>query len=186
MTSPDTYTAFMLDHVAGNHSPAFELAGDLHMTLSSQGAEAAAWWTAVGGALLEQGSVDGPAHNISTLRAPIARHKAHAGAEDLIHQIDKGPRWRRGLTGVRYAATGTAGARLMKLEPGQSAPMHGHADLEATVVIQGRFSDGHGTYKRGDLVLGEQGMRHKPQAVGDEACVCLVAQKPGGFWRNFI
>ena len=41
-------------------------------------------------------------------------------------------------------------------------------------------------FKRGDLVLGEPGMRHKPQAVGDEACVCLVAQKPGGFWRNFI
>ncbi|RAN37090.1 cupin domain-containing protein [Hyphomonas pacifica] len=176
----------MMDHVAGNHSAAFELAGDLHVMLSSEGTEAAAWWAAIGGALLEEGPLAAPVHKVSTLSAAEVRHKPQASIDGLIRQIDKGPRWRRGLTGVRYAATGTTGARLMKLEPGQSVPKHGHADLEATVVIQGRFSDGHGTYKRGDLVLGEPGMRHKPQAVGDEACVCLVAQKPGGFWRNFI
>tara|TARA_R100000365_G_C2745118_1_gene73894 strand:- start:1801 stop:2427 length:627 start_codon:yes stop_codon:yes gene_type:complete len=186
LTSPDTYTAFMMDHVAGNHSAAFELAGDLHVMLSSQGSEAAAWWAAIGGALLEETPAGPPVRNMVMVHMPPAQRHAESSAKDIIRQIDEGPNWRRGLTGVRYAATGTRGARLMKLDPGQSAPMHGHNDLEATVVVHGRFSDGHGTYKRGDIVLGEPGMRHKPQAVGHETCVCLVAQKPGGFWRNFI
>lgn len=91
--------------------------------------------------------------------------------------------WRRGLSGVSYAPAGAPGARFMRLEPGQAAPAHGHGDLEATVVITGRFSDGHGEYGPGDLVLAVPGTRHKPQTVGEEACICFVAQRPARFWR---
>ena len=71
----------------------------------------------------------------------------------------------------------------MRLDPGQAVPAHGHTALEATVVLEGRFSDGHGIYQRGDIVLGRPGMRHQPAAYGEQCCVCYVAKEPTPFWR---
>ena len=173
----------MMDHAAGNQAAAFALAGDLHVLLSDMGAETAGLWAVIGGALLENESLIVPASH-STIRKP--RHEKMTRAETLLEYTDSRRNWRRGLSGVYYAPIGIAGAKLMKLKPGQSAPMHGHEALEATVVLAGRFTDGHGTYTCGDLVLGEPGMRHKPAAVGDEECICFVAQRASRFWRKLL
>ena len=37
----ESYASFMLDHAAGNHDGALELAGDMHMLLNPKGAETA-------------------------------------------------------------------------------------------------------------------------------------------------
>ena len=50
----ESYTSFMMDHAAGNHGGALELAGDMHMLLNPVGAETAWLWSVVGGAILEQ------------------------------------------------------------------------------------------------------------------------------------
>lgn len=185
MTARETYLTFMLDHAAGNHPQPFALACDLHVLMSREGAEIDTLWSVIGGALLETGRPAARIHSVRSRRASWKRRRPMT-AEDMLDKALAGPVWRRGLSGVQYAPAGTPGARFMKLEPGKSAPMHGHGALEATVVIQGRFCDGHGTYERGDLVIGEPGMRHKPAAVGDEPCVCFVAQPPNHFWSKLL
>ncbi len=184
MTLSDTYIAFMMDHAAGNHPDSFALAADLHVSLSPDGAETASLWSMIGGVLLEESL---PAPRPAGTRRAWNRtgSRPHVSASELLARAEGPLSWRRGLSGVHYAPAGAPGTKFMKLEAGQSAPMHGHGGLEATVVLSGRFSDGHGTYCRGDLVLGEPGMRHKPAAVGDESCVCFVAHRPNRFWRYF-
>lgn len=185
MTHSDTYLAFMMDHAAGNHAEPFALAGDVHVLLSATGAETADLWSIIGGVLLE----DGPPEVAKESSAPRSLHKTRGTAtraEDLIRERIQGARWRKGLFGIQYAPAGPRGAKLMKLNAGQSVPAHGHKHLEATVVLSGQFSDGHGTYGPGDLVLGEPGKRHKPRAVGDDPCICLVAQKPNPLWGWLI
>jgi putative transcriptional regulator len=184
LTRTDTYIAFMMDHAAGNHPESFAIAADLHVSLNSNGAEAAHLWSMIGGLLLEEsaaapiGQSPGSGRNFDGPRSGVSAGRILVQAQDTL-------KWRRGLTGVHYAPAGAPGTKFMKLHPGQSAPMHGHGALEVTVVLSGRFTDGHGTYARGDLVLGEPGMRHKPAAVGDECCVCFVAHQPNRFWRYF-
>ena len=185
MHNQDSYASFMMDHAAGNHADAMTLAGDLHILLSPAGSETARLWSIVGGALLERDQR--PVRRPKTRsKRRFASREGAATARELLALSDSAPLpWKRGLSGVSYANTATRGAKFMKLEPGQSAPTHGHGALEATVVLQGRFSDGHGVYSRGDLVLGEPGMRHKPAAVGDEPCICFVAETSNPLWNLF-
>ncbi|KDA02244.1 cupin domain-containing protein [Hyphomonas oceanitis] len=181
----ESYASFMLDHAAGNHDGALELAGDMHMLLNPKGAETAWLWSVIGGAMLEQRP---PSEPTNTQKAKPWRRKARKmaqSARDLLAMAESSLEWKRGISGISYATTGTTGAKFIKLKPGQSAPAHGHGSLEATVVLQGQFSDGHGVYKRGDLVLGEPGKRHKPAAVGDETCICFIAETSHPLWNLF-
>eukprot|EP00919_Chromeraceae_sp_WS-2016_P024109 GHVR01057096.1.p1 GENE.GHVR01057096.1~~GHVR01057096.1.p1 ORF type:complete len:195 (-),score=30.04 GHVR01057096.1:33-617(-) len=183
VTMNESYASFMMDHAAGNHAGALALAGDLHMLLSPEGAQSGWLWSVIGGALLDQAPAAVP-----TAPRKVSRHKgdiAVESASDLLAMADASLNWKRGISGISYADCGTRGAKFMKLQPGQSAPAHGHGSLEATVVLQGEFSDGHGVYKRGDLVLGEPGIRHKPAAAGDETCICFVAETSNPLWNLF-
>ncbi len=154
------------------------------MLLSPTGAETAQLLSIVGGALLERDPQSAGVPTAQTnWRRTSRRHTLTAG--ELLAMSDENLPWKRGVSGIAYANTATRGAKFIKLEPGQSTPMHGHGAMEATVVLKGRFSDGHGVYSRGDLVLGEPGMRHKPAAVGDVACVCFVAETSSSLWNLF-
>jgi mannose-6-phosphate isomerase-like protein (cupin superfamily) len=177
----------MLDHAAGNLAPAFALAGDMHVLLHTEGRKDALLWTVIGGALLEGGALDGQTAAIARPASDVSRSPRLAGerAAELIACDKARLKWRRGLSGMTYAPTRTPHAKFMKLKPGQSAPLHGHSGLEATVVVHGRFSDGHGEYSRGDLVFGKPGTRHRPRAEGNEVCICLVAQAPHWIMRGF-
>lgn len=180
----ESYASFMMDHAAGNHADALALAADMHLMLSPSGAEQDQIWSIVGGAFLERDP-----RQVATVSARVARRRPQERlketAEDLLAMADGAIDWKRGISGVSYANTRTRGAKFMRLDPGQSAPAHGHGALEATVVLQGRFSDGHGVYSRGDIVLGEPGKRHKPAAVGDETCICFVAETSHPLWNLF-
>ena len=180
----DTYSAFMMDHATGAHTPAMMLAGDLHCLLSDAAAETAGVWDMLGGAFLEMAHQEDL--NMKANPARKTMGERYETAEEVLAMSEAHIDWKRGLvTGIGYFNTRTPHTKFMKLEPGQSAPRHGHSDLEATIVLKGRFSDGHGIYERGDLVIGEPGMRHKPAAYGDEACVCFIAESPKKFWRFF-
>ena len=179
MAPQDTYLAFMMDYAAGNQPEAIALAGDLHVMLSDGGRRAADIWSAVGGVLLESAGATAQQQIPDLPESPkVAEGRSQAGASRLLAMAEEPLRWRRGLSGVAYVPLGTPGAKFMKLERGQSAPAHGHGGLEATVVLHGRFSDGHGIYERGDIVLAVPGMRHKPRGEGAEPCICFVAERP--------
>lgn len=179
----ESYTSFMMDHAAGNHVGALEIAGDMHMLLNPAGAETAWLWSVVGGAMLEQQPE--PTQTSPRKALPRKSSRVAESARELLEMADLSLKWKRGISGISYATTGTSGAKFMKLQPGQSAPAHGHGGLEATVVLAGQFTDGHGVYTRGDLVLGEPGKRHKPAAVGDETCICFVAETSNPLWNLF-
>ena len=70
-------------------------------------------------------------------------------------------------------------ASLLRLDPGETAPAHHHGRRDVTVVLAGTYADEFGQYERGDIAFAEPGMRHKPRAVGDRTCVCLLATESG-------
>ncbi len=172
----DAYTAFMLDHVAGNLSGGLALAADIHAKLSEDGERSSLDWSVVGGAMLEFVE-DGPVVATRTKTAPTT----YRTADDLLSEDFSQLVWRTGVSGVGYAKTGVKGGRFMRLKEGQSAPSHGHGCIEATVVLSGAFEDGRGRYERGDIALLSPGERHEPRAV-DGDCVCFVAREKGRFW----
>lgn len=177
----DAYHAFMLDHAAGTLSPAMELAGDLHVVMSCDGHDVSATWDMVADALLEK--VSGPAVAVEDRRARACGTREPSAISDILATDFDVLSWRRGLSGVRLAHSGVKGAHLMRLEPGQTVPRHGHSALEATVVLQGALDVDGEVYGVGDLVLGEPGKAHRPAAHGRIACVCFVAREPRPFWR---
>jgi ChrR Cupin-like domain len=179
----DTYAAFMLDHAAGNHPESLALAGDLHLLMSAEAARTAFAWSIIGGALLpaEDGDLGGWRGEPKHRRHNIER--SATGARGILEAASQPLRWKRGLLGIPYFPIGVAGGRLMKLDPGQSVPQHGHSATEATVVILGTLKDAFGDYHLGGLMLGEPGMQHKPIADGDVACICYVAEPPRFAWR---
>lgn len=168
----DTYHAFMLDHAGGALSSDMAIAAELHILLSEQGHSVADVWQTT-----RQVLCSGTKNPDESDRGFLPE------ALELARREFSAVSWKRGLSGVHYAKQGRGKGKLMRLDPGRSAPAHSHSALEATVVLQGQFKDGHGVYSRGDLVLGRPGMRHQPAAHGNIMCVCFVAQEPLSFWR---
>ena len=168
----DAYHAFMLDHASGALSADMALAAELHILLSEKGHETADIWHATRDAV-----------GLWANQAQAIEHECLPEALELaVGDFDTIP-WKKCLSGVHYAKRGRDKGKLMRLDPGQAAPEHSHSALEATVVLEGKFEDGHGVYRRGDLVLGRPGVRHRPAAHGNEMCICYVAQDALPFWR---
>ena len=89
-------------------------------------------------------------------------------------------KWRKVVPGIAIApvsgtARGRAGLHLLRLEPGVRLAGHGHGGMEMTVVLDGAIEDSHGTYSAGDVAENAEDAHHAPVAVGERACVCLVA-----------
>jgi len=182
-TRDDTYAAFMMDHAAGNHPESLALAADLHMMLSPAAARAAFAWSIIGGALLESEESEAVAEQPEPERRYRKSQRTGAGAGAILDAAGQDVAWKHSLIGVPYHPVGVPGGKLMKLSPGQSVPRHAHTAIEATVVIQGELRDEFGYYRKGDLMLGEPGMHHKPVAAGEDTCICYVAEPPRFAWR---
>ncbi|WP_158085576.1 cupin domain-containing protein [Henriciella aquimarina] len=165
----------MLDHAAGRLAPGMHLAAEIHRLMSTSGEEVATLWETVRDVLMDKGRHVQPSAHLNDGHI--------AAAIDIIHTDYSEVKWRRGLSGVRYAKCEGADGQLMRLNPGQTVLSHGHSALEATVVLEGVLDDGRGTYQQGDILLAEAGMKHRPAANGARACVCFVARSPRPFWR---
>ncbi|MEM8920943.1 MAG: cupin domain-containing protein [Pseudomonadota bacterium] len=172
----NTYTSFMMDRAAGALSPAEAAAADLHIALSEEGAGTSAVWDALGGALLEEQCADfGQPHRLDIIGEDQEAIETPHGflSGDLTDR-----KWRRSFWGARISDAGLPNATLLRLDPGTSAPRHGHSRRDVTVVLEGAFADEYGLYERGDIVFGEPGHHHKPRALGDKPCICFVATEP--------
>ncbi len=62
---------------------------------------------------------------------------------------------------------------LMKVEPGASAPLHDHEELEQIYVIEGEFSDDRNTYRAGDFAVRAPGVMQTARSESG-ALVLLV------------
>lgn len=184
----NAYSAFMLDYAAGSLSTAERLVADLHRVLSPSGAINARMLDAVGGMLLE----DAPPRAIGRPPAPVAQDTFDPASRRFDPYLKRdlvALNWRRSIFGVKTMPTDIPMASMLRLDPGERAPGHNHGRRDVTVVLQGSYADEFGVYERGDLAFAEPGMRHQPRAVGDEICVCLLAEEAGrpllGFFGLF-
>jgi putative transcriptional regulator len=64
--------------------------------------------------------------------------------------------------------------RLLRIKPHARTPAHRHHGREITVILNGSYSDEHGIYKKGDMVvITDDNHSHTPAATA-EGCVCIV------------
>jgi putative transcriptional regulator len=172
------YEAALFDYAAGSlpTGPAFVVGA--HLAVRPPARALVAVFDAAGGALLDglepvsltQPDWLGEDEAAPSTTFPETRDMAH-----ILASLDQG-RWRRNLAGMLVKPVPGVAAQLLKLEAGRSVPHHGHHGLELTLVLSGSFSDGHGVYQRGDLIVHDQNSEHQPCAMATSDCICLISQ----------
>lgn len=65
---------------------------------------------------------------------------------------------------------------LIRMRRGGTVPKHTHKGQEITMVLQGGFSDAHGSYQVGDFVECDSEVNHQPVAHQNEDCICLTSR----------
>jgi len=63
--------------------------------------------------------------------------------------------------------------KLIKMDPGTFVPLHSHNGKEYILVLEGSFCDEYGIYKKGDMQINDQKIKHKPTASNKDGCICL-------------
>ena len=63
--------------------------------------------------------------------------------------------------------------KLIKMDPGTSAPIHSHNGKEYILVLEGSFNDEYGEYNKGDMQINDQSIKHHPTACKTNGCICL-------------
>jgi putative transcriptional regulator len=174
----DRYAATIFDYSAGAlpAGPAFVVAA--HLALQPKAQTLVDVFDAAGGSLLDElepVALALPSWLTQTAQAPSANIGQAAGMAHVLSCLDQG-RWKRNLAGMLVKPVPGVNAQLLKLEAGRSVPHHGHYGLELTLVLSGSFGDGHGVYRRGDLVIHDEDSEHQPCAVANSDCICLISQ----------
>lgn len=65
-------------------------------------------------------------------------------------------------------------ASLLHISKGGEIPTHQHKGYELTLLLDGCFSDEHGTYSKGDFILLDGDVKHSPKT--EEGCLCYTVQ----------
>jgi putative transcriptional regulator len=82
-----------------------------------------------------------------------------------------------GLKEVRLEDGDGCEASLLWIRAGRAMPAHTHPGIEATLVLQGSFSDALGVYERGDIAVVDSDVDHKPVAGASADCVCFAVSE---------
>lgn len=94
---------------------------------------------------------------------------------NLIGSIDK-LKWKsiyKGFREFNIPLKDNDTIKLIKMDPGTSVPLHSHNGKEYILVIDGSFCDEYGEYKKGDMQINDQKIKHNPSACDTNGCVCL-------------
>ena len=76
--------------------------------------------------------------------------------------------------------------KLIKMDPGVSVPSHSHGGKEYILVLEGSFSDEYGEYRKGDIQINDQKIKHTPTASKDTGCICLsITEKDVIFFGKY-
>lgn len=89
-----------------------------------------------------------------------------------------GARWRFAAPHVREARLTLTDpshrASLLRVPAGRPVPHHTHRGVEYTVVLSGGFTDRGQAYRKGDFCVADPSVEHRPVAMDDAECLCLV------------
>ena len=94
---------------------------------------------------------------------------------NLIGNVDK-LQWKsiyRGFREFNLPLKDNDTIKLIKMDPGTSVPLHSHNGKEFILVIDGSFCDEYGEYKKGDMQINDQNIKHHPTACNKNGCVCI-------------
>jgi len=102
-------------------------------------------------------------------------NKNYSPLTNLIGNIDK-LQWKSIYKGFRefdLPLKDKDTIKLIKMDPGTSAPLHSHTGKEYILVIDGSFCDEYGEYTKGDMQINDQKIKHHPSACDNNGCICL-------------
>lgn len=103
------------------------------------------------------------------------RHLARDDSERVVVNTQKAP-WFRGmvdgLTVLPLSEFGTSHTAMVRWAPGTYFNPHRHYGGEEIYVVEGVFSDEHGSYSQGSWIRSPHLSQHKPFSV--EGCLILV------------
>lgn len=191
MTTELTRDELLLEHAAGRLPEPLALVIDTHLALSPKARREFATCLALGGVLLEEVEPQPLAPDAwknlerALERAPVRPRSAPRPVDPRVppplrrlvpRGFDALP-WRHlGPAQEVELAIGPPGyrTRLLRLKAGKSVPRHTHEGHEVTVVIEGGFTDVQGHHVRGDLVIADPSVEHRPVADPDGDCLCLA------------
>lgn len=203
----------LLAYAAGNLREGWSLAVATHLSLCHACRLRDAQLAAIGGAALEDitdtaiadnaladclARLDGEARD--AMDAPAVYPAAIGGAAfprplyDYAGGDIDSIRWSMVGGGIRQrllhftsdARADGVRARLVRIEPGASVPEHGHRGLELTLVLAGSFDDGNHDYRRGDIEVADEGVRHTLVAGYGEPCICLAVTDAPLMFRGWL
>ncbi len=188
----------LLGYVTASLPMPMETAIAAHLTLCPRCRETTSALEVLGGEILSElepapldedalahvlARLDEPAPLDLDSRAPVPEDSetarlVPAPLRALAGQSIKSLNWRRPLPGVTITdlaslAEDGAKARLVRTRAGGALPRHRHQGTELTLVLAGGFSDQHGHFRRGDLLVIEPGQEHRPIMDDDEDCLCF-------------
>jgi putative transcriptional regulator len=191
MTEHRNVDDLLIAHAAGKLPEPVGLAVATHLALNPAARARYRRYEAVGGALLDQLE---PAE-----LAPDAWERLEAQLDDAALELDcravaadlrlpqplrdyvAGPleslRWRNyGAAAEIELPIKAPGYRttLIRVRAGRQVPQHTHEGSELTVVLDGAFHDETGHYGRGDLVIADSSLDHRPMADECRDCLCLA------------
>ena len=112
-------------------------------------------------------SSEKPSVNKSELTTPISK---------LVGPIDK-IQWKqvyKGFSEFSPKVNDVDELKLIKMDPGASVPLHSHGGKEYILVLSGSFCDEYGSYKKGDIQINDQKIKHTPIASNVDGCICLT------------
>lgn len=186
-----TLDELIAGHAAGNLPEPISLAVATHLALSASHRREFRTFEAAGGAMLEK------LEPVSMREGCLSRlldALDDDDVEDLCAYSGRDPRLPAPLAAyvpgrleeLRWRSYGTASeaelplrspgfrTALIRVKAGRSVPQHTHDGHELTVVLDGGFTDASGHYVRGDLVLADHAVDHRPVADDDQDCLCLA------------
>ena len=113
-------------------------------------------------------------------RLPESLSALPAEVHEIVGESLSKSQWRSGGLGLRIldldlpdAAHGES-FQVFRIEPGYGPPRHTHGGQEFTLVLTGAFKDETGTYRAGDIAIGDDSITHRPIAEPGEVCYALA------------
>lgn len=121
---------------------------------------------------------DEPAEPLHAARDPATPAILPSPLRDYVGGDVDAVRWSMVGGGVHQHLLPVAGkpgqARLLKIKAGETVPEHSHRGLELTLVLAGSFADGEHEFRRGDIEIADEDVKHTPIAGYGEPCICLA------------
>lgn len=193
MTQFHPEAELLIDYAAGTLSLAQSACVSIHVSHCDQCQRMAGQMAELGAALFEQQE---PVHvGDDQLNAVLARldeetplvYEQRKPAETnstpaILQRLMRGDfsdlKWKnigRSLR-ISYLKTGDTNHEfaLYHIKAGGRIPSHSHKGNEMTLVLQGGFSDAHGSYHAGDFIFRGPEDEHSPTALQTEDCICLA------------